>query len=493
MKTSIICSRMGFCLSLPGVFRPAKSWFIWPFKGGEASRVLLIGNGPGGALAELLKYPGLTVDYVELDPQVIDLVQDHFPPRLVSVLRNKRVNIVHTDARLLVKRTDERYDALILNVGDPSSALINRFYTTEFYREARHVLEPEGVLAFAVSSSANYLNEENKDFLRTINTTLRTEFSDVRSVPGDSHVFLAALRPGVIAMDHGRIEAALKSMDINTDYFALDLPSRMNTMRLQQINDVLKTEGRINRDLKPVAYLYDVLLWSTHFNTSLRQVFLRLRGLTVLHLMAVPLLVLAIGVFFRKRAVDLSIVTTGFSEIVFQVLVILAFQSLYGYVYYRIGLIMASFMAGLVLGVNVAQRTIVNAPDKVWSRYRQVQVMICVYPLLLPLVFTLFAQTRVGTLPLAPFVFTLLPIVAGAIGGFQYPLAVQLKSRGEQAQAPAAALYALDVLGAALGALVTATVLIPLLGVTVVAIFCAVLNAAVLGVLVTAGNKRRRE
>ena len=47
----------------------------------------------------------------------------------------------------------------------------------------------------------------------------------------------------------------------------------------------------------------------------------------------------------------LAIGSTGFSEIVFQVVVIISFQVLYGYVYYKLGLILTSFMIGLVLGM----------------------------------------------------------------------------------------------------------------------------------------------
>jgi len=460
-------------------------------QGMPASRVLLIGNGLGGALAELLKYPGLSVDHLELDPAVIGLSKTHLPGRVLSVLADKRVRTVHMDARLFVKRAQGRYDAVILELGDPSSALINRYYTQEFYTEVSRIMNKEGVLSFAVGSSANYLNEENKDFLRTLNSTLKSVFADVRSVPGDSHIFLAAQETRTISLDHEKISAGLKKMEIQTSYFHLDLPSRMNAFRLWQINKVLGQKGRVNQDLRPVAYLYDILLWSTHFNTLLRKGFVYLKEMTLTHLLVVPLLVLGAGLIMtRKRrlwVVDLSIMTTGFSEIVFQILVILAFQSLYGYVYYRIGLIIASFMAGLVLGCILARRVICRCPKKIDGYYKLAQSGICLYPLILPVVFSLFAGFNHSYLltRIFAFVFTLLPIVAGFIGGFQYPLAVELKARAvtngkKPAGLQAAALYAMDVLGASLGALVTASILIPLLGVTEVALFCSSLNAAVL-------------
>ena len=86
--------------------------------------------------------------------------------------------------------------------------------------------------------------------------------------------------------------------------------------------------------------------------------------------------------------------------------------------------------------------------------------------------------------------FALLPFIAGFIGGFQYPLATHLLHvRGSPKRIGSASvagfLYGIDVFGATVGALVTGTVLIPLLGINVIAGFCAVLNGAVFVLLMT--------
>ncbi|MBZ0165896.1 MAG: hypothetical protein K8I00_03745, partial [Candidatus Omnitrophica bacterium] len=80
--------------------------------------------------------------------------------------------------------------------------------------------------------------------------------------------------------------------------------------------------------------------------------------------------------------------------------------------------------------------------------------------------------------------FTCLPVIAGFIGGLQYPLAAQLHLSGGTDQegrkaAVAGGLYAADTWGAMLGALLTGAVLIPLLGIAAVAYLCAALNLVV--------------
>ncbi len=249
----------------------------------------------------------------------------------------------------------------------------------------------------------------------------------------------------------------------------------------------------MNRDTRPMAYLYDIVLWSTHFNSAFKNLVVKIQGVTLSHLMVFPALILGTGLLVRRfsqtSAVTLSIMTTGFSEIIFQLIVILAFQTLYGYAYYKIGLIIASFMGGLVVGSLAAQRIIAGRPQDIPRIYKMAQAGICLYPLLLPLVFIFFRDAAVLQRFAGAFasVFACLPVIAGFIGGLQYPLATYLlytlrpskEGRELMAAQPAGFLYAVDVLGATIGALVTGIFLVPLLGIPAVAVLCAVLNAAV--------------
>ncbi|MBZ0166368.1 MAG: fused MFS/spermidine synthase, partial [Candidatus Omnitrophica bacterium] len=180
--------------------------------------VLLIGNGLGGALTEVLKHPLVRVDYVELDPTVIRMARVWLPREVTRPLSNPRVRILHTDGRLHVKRTPERYDAIIINLGDPYNALINRYYTREFFREARHILTPRGMLTFSVSSSENYVNDETRDLLRSINTTLGAVFPAVISIPGERNIFIACPSTGVLTRNPAELSRRLRERGISTRY-----------------------------------------------------------------------------------------------------------------------------------------------------------------------------------------------------------------------------------------------------------------------------------
>jgi len=278
------------------------------------------------------------------------------------------------------------------------------------------------------------------------------------------------------------------------------LPFKMSEDRMRYIQDVLKEEGQINTDARPIAYFYDILLWSSQFNTVFKKVFLRLQHVPRGYFFLLPVLIFVLGFilkkFFQTSVLTLSVMTTGFSEIIFQIIIVLAFQSLYGYAYYKIGLIVASFMCGLVIGSFTAITLIKRCSQKVFSIYKCVQGGIMLYPLILPGLFILFRniESAKNSEFLFASVFASLPVIAGFMGGMQYPLAVFIQKEilGQDGEITVLAglTYSADVFGAMLGALLTATILVPLLGINTLAYLCAAINCAVLILLLLTKENR---
>jgi spermidine synthase len=154
---------------------------------------------------------------------------------------------------------------------------------------------------------------------------------------------------------------------------------------------------------------------------------------------------------------------------------------------------MASFMIGLALGSFWAIRLLRDhtlGPEKIFYIYRHTQTGVCLYPFLLLLVFLFFQRSAAAqeqTVLLAA-VYSVLPVVAGFIGGLQYPLAnfllsSQRPSQDRQFFKAAGRLYAADTWGATLGAIVTGVIFIPILGIEGVVVLCGVMNLSVLAML----------
>lgn len=118
--------------------------------------VAILGGGDGLLAREVLRYPGVReVTVVDLDPAVTELARTN---RLVSGLNehafdDPRVRVVNTDAFRFVDSTDETFDAVLIDLVDPSNERIAKLYSTEFYAMVANHLRPGGVYATQATSS----------------------------------------------------------------------------------------------------------------------------------------------------------------------------------------------------------------------------------------------------------------------------------------------------------------------------------------------------
>jgi spermidine synthase len=462
---------------------------------GRPRRVLLIGGGIGGTVREILKHPVRTLDYVELDPLLIEMAEPYLPPGEWSRLHDARVRIHHTDGRLFVKRAAGRYDAVIVQLPDPSTAQLNRFYSLEFFREADRILEPDGILALSVGSAENYISPQLGRFLGCLRRTLNEVFDHVGIIPGETAHFLATDRPQGFRLEPEQMIQRLTDRTIRTrfvrEYYLFDRlgPHRVSFLK----TSIDQAEGfRINRDFRPVGYLYDIILWSSHFRSGFRNLIGALAGMKTwqLFLPAASLLLL-LPVVMRRRSprmpVLVAVAATGFSEIGFQVVTIIGFQVLYGYVYYQLGLILTSFMIGLVLGAWLINRRLPLLRNDL-PAYLRIQGLVVLYPLLLSLILAGLAALKSGPLLTAGLsgAFALLPVLAGFIGGLQFPVANKICLESAQRVGQTAGMiYGLDLLGSCLGALLIGAVLVPALGVLRTCWWVAAMNGCVFILLLT--------
>ncbi|MBU1147345.1 MAG: fused MFS/spermidine synthase, partial [Candidatus Omnitrophica bacterium] len=451
--------------------------------------VLLIGGGVGGPLQQILKHRVDNIDYVELDPLIIEVAEEYLPP-----LEDKRVNIHHIDGRLFVKEklrdpeplatlgygAGKRYDVIIINLPDPYTAMLNRFYSVEFFGEVKEILSDGGLLSFSLTSSENYINRENARYLGCIYNTLQKEFKDIKVFPGNSIVFLASNKVGSLTYDANILLQRLKERRIKTQFVReYYLPFKLAPLRIKYVENTLQEFGskKINQDLRPIGYFYHMLLWMTLFSAGrgilphIGLINIYLFGGIAFALFLIALLTQKLKRPSFKMPVALSVAATGISEIAFQIIVILAFQFLYGYVYYKIGIILTSFMIGLVFGSFYINKRLGRIKDE-RSLYIKIQAFICVYPLILPLIFTK---------PIPEISFAILPIIAGFLGGVQFPLANKIcLENATDVGKTTGGLYGIDLLGACIGGLLVSLLLVPILGIIQTCIFLFIINTLVL-------------
>ncbi len=454
-------------------------------------KVLLIGGGMGGRLMEILEHPSVqSIDYVELNPAVISLGEAFLPSEKPSY-SNPRVHIFNQDARLFLAKTTHHYDVILSDMPPPYTAQLNRLYTIEFFREAARHLKKGGIFSFGLPGSENFIGNDLARYLATFRNTLRAVFTHVLVLPGNKIHFVATNKSHLLTSDSNVLirrirERHLKTLFISPYY----LPYRLSPERKESLTKRLETatlpeKFQINQDFRPVAYFYDILLWSTYFYHGTRNLFRQLVYVPVWIYFVFPLLIYLslAGVLIKSRQrrlrISVSIVTIGFTEIALEILLILGFQIIYGYAYYLLSIIITLFMGGLAGGSWLARQ---KAPHfkKPYHLFTWVQLGMAVLPLLYG-----FFLSSTHTVSHSGFTdaviilfFGIFTVLSGFLAGFQFPVGNFLYLSGTSSASPEnwGTLYALDLSGSILGALLVAAILTPLLGLLVTLLFLSVLN-----------------
>lgn len=187
-----------------------------------------------------------------------------------------------------------------------------------------------------------------------------------------------------------------------------------------------------------------------------------------------------------RRTAAWAVAAAGFTELGLEIILLLGFQALYGYVYHELTILVAMFMAGAALGAAFARRRERN-PDgdgrREWWWLAALQLALAAAPLLL---FALLVQLgRVASVgggrASSDLLFPALALAAGALGGAQFLLASRIYFGSAESAAPHAtpspgALYALDLVGACVGALALSILLIPIYGFLRTAVLMAAVN-----------------
>ena len=461
--------------------------------------VLLVGGGAGGLLEEILKHPVQKVDYLELDPEIIRASEKYLPENKSIFLKDPRVEIKNVDGRSFIKRKHGKYDCLILNLGDPYTSQLNRYYTVEFFRDVKSVLNESGVFSFALTSSESYMNSQLKSFLQSIYASLKSVFADVLVIPGDTAYFLACDKPGVLTYDYNILleRAKARHLDLKyvRDYYLFSKLSPQNVHFTESSLKPLKPAQK-NYDFSPASYYYGMIFWASRFQGALlNKVFSLVNGRGLRNSIFIFCVgILLFGLFLRKssewaerKAVLLTVSVAGFTQMAVQVIILLSFQIIYGYLFYKLGILIAFFMAGLSLGGFTAIRLMRRIKDYPRSFMRW-QLALCIYMFILPVTLRYFADKTgvVASWLGANVVFTFLTFTPGFIAGASFALANKIYLGGsDRAGQAAGANYSVDLFGSSLGALLTALFLIPILGIFQTCWALAVINLAVLGLLMT--------
>ncbi|MFH1351571.1 MAG: hypothetical protein ABII26_11660 [Pseudomonadota bacterium] len=406
----------------------------------SVENVLLVSGGLGETLNEISKYKPKQVDYVEMDPHMTNTAEE-----LGFIKKLPFLSIKNADGRHFIQKTKKRYDAIIVDLPDPDTFQINRFFTSEFFSMAKNILSEGGILSFRLDYSPNYISDIRKKKLSSIYNTARLYFQNVMVLPGEEAFFLC--RDGGLSAD---IPARLRMKSITTAYIEGFYYGNVTEERIRQLNDAIDRKEAINSDFEPRVISIVFQEWFMKYGTSPKAFLIPFLCLTTLYLV------------FMKRE-EYLLFSTGLATMGVEMLVIFTFQVIYGYIYLKIGAIITSFLSGLLPGAILGN----------FYRDRDKANLILSDIILLGLLAVFFLWISFFKGEIHQFYFLAYCFIFSLFCGFQFPVAARMI--GEE-RSPAAGCIAADLMGAAVGTLATGTILIPILGIRWAIIFLILLK-----------------
>ncbi len=493
------------------------------------SQVLLVGGNPE-MIRLILEHGVQRVDWVELDPALIDLMLKYSSAENRALVRDPRVQVYYEDGRRFIRRiADLRgqtsgstagesgsgvspggpYDLILLDVPDPSTAQLNRYYTEEFYREAKGALKADGVLVTSIQASVHATGEEVVGYGKVIASTLQRTFAEFALQPGQAYWFYASRVKGQVSEEPEVLAARFRQRGVQPEAFAYSFRTLFQPDRVKKLRAALESPPRpaSNTDFHPVAYVYQLLVWNRWAGSDLSGLLLALRDRSPFWMLAVlGLLLAARFVVLRRREASsrhrldlaLAIAVLGLTGMSVELVLLFAFQNSFGVLYQKIAMVIALFMFGLTLGSFVMNRlvegrklfaslgrtdprqsasTLTLSETQREAGLRILLVVSMLFVLVLPLCLRLAAR---GGLTSPAFFYALVGF-SGILTGAGFPLVISLYHRPGQPVARAAGVIdCMDHLGAMVGALLTGTLWLPLWGVGTTCAILAVANAMAL-------------
>ncbi|BCS91937.1 Polyamine aminopropyltransferase [Metallosphaera sp. J1] len=219
--------------------------------------VLILGGGEGATLREALKHESVSrAVMVDIDQAVIDFARKHLAEWHMGSFDDPRTTLVIDDALKYVERTQEKFDAVILDLTDPIMGNSSyKLYTREFYEKLSRLVSTDGGIVTQATSPSFSL-----DTFSVIYNTLRSVFRKVSAsityvpsfdglwgfVYASNRVTPNELSPTTVNTLIGqRIRGRLRYYDGETHSMLFSIP--------KNVRDKLSSESRISTESSPIT------------------------------------------------------------------------------------------------------------------------------------------------------------------------------------------------------------------------------------------------
>ncbi|MDR3049619.1 MAG: hypothetical protein LBV16_07295 [Elusimicrobiota bacterium] len=237
----------------------------------ENPKNVLIISGAVKYLPMILEHNVETIDYVEQDGVIIDMIRND-AAHLDNILNDKRLHIYNTDAREFIK--NQKYDFILIGLPAPINLNLNSYYTKEFFQKANKALNKDGFLSLTLPGTMSFSTYLMAKLNKSILSSLETVFTFIEILPGNRNILTASQNKMPLRM---QLKKRLSSMQNNTlilsKYYLDDKMDAEKIRWLHKEFERVEGESAINSDSDPQGMILSTLHWHSRFSPNLVIVF----------------------------------------------------------------------------------------------------------------------------------------------------------------------------------------------------------------------------
>jgi len=465
----------GWLVSLARDFAASEELVHLPLLSQEApKKILIIGNGLSGALLETLKYEQAAIYYAEPDPEFLPTVYDYLNAQTQKQLTSDRVNLINQDAIAYLKNSQEKFDFILLNLGQPTTYQINRFYTKQFFQLLNQRLTRDGVTAFSLPyHQENLANLFTNQYLTAIYQPFNETLKNNLLVAGQKLIFIG------LKNDNFTYQASLaaekfKDRNLATNFLSAEYVkyALTNERAKKLLQNFKNTRTSSNADLQPIAVIRQIIN-----NTEIAQPLLsrllnwilnfRWLLFAVLAILPLPLLYFVKKSSGQRPETKIKLIALGASSLslVWEIIVIFIWQFTLGHIYKEISLIIALVM----LGIFLANLQLYLKPV---NKTRALKIYLLLSLILAMALFIFIAKADSLSQNFIKIILWLLAFIAGFLSGAIYPLANALYLEKKSVpQDETGRIYGLELIGGAVILIIFSLFLLPCCGLAMLTVY----------------------
>jgi len=424
--------------------------------------ILFIGAAISGQIKEITKYKLKSLDCLQIDPLISKLIQNQLPAKLKS-----KINVITSDPRIYLKSVNKQYDAILMNMPAPTNLALNRYFTKEFFKLTSQRLKSKGIFSFTIPSKREILSPQFNRFDSSIINAVDEVFINRLIIPSDAMLIIASNKQKI--NDYDLLDNFAKT-NPKVEFFTIyHFKDYLDPSIRSYTQNMLDRKITANTDLKPSGFLNYLVLEQMKFYPDLKIDFKKIRlGITIF-LLFFAILIIIISYLSKKTSCLLNIGIIGFTSISLSSIIFVLFQLYCGALFWKLGLLIALFMAGLAIGTFLINRIKINRINLLFGLYFSWMIIIFVLILYLKIIVKLGYEE---------FVFYSFALECGFFTGSAYPIITQnmLKNKFDEKNL-AMTIYSTDLIGAFLGTVACGILLIPFLGISYSLLTLIFLNA----------------